>query len=161
MFYYTLLFTMSSASLFCLGAQVGRVWSSPYVLKVKFFPFIFQARSHLKQARDSIHTGQSSMPALRGTWARSMGAAPTECERWSVPTCFPVSFLLTCSCLGLTGGSAHSRCGPHGHKPASGRPWESTAYDFKLTSEVRLSDIRRRRFKRGSHQCPHQAFPRT
>lgn len=59
---------MSTASLFCLGAQVGRVWSSPYVLKVKFFPFILQAWSNLKQARDtaSIH-GKAACPLREGS----------------------------------------------------------------------------------------------
>ena len=150
MFYYTLLFMTSRASLFCLGAQVGRAWSSPYVLKVKLFPLIFQARSNLKQASDTAYIrGKAACPLREGSGPRARHESKltfsflTGCEQWFIPTCLPVSFLLTCSYLGLTWGSAQGQCGPHGDKPASGRPWESTAHDFKLTSEVRLSDMKR------------------
>lgn len=58
MFYCTLLFMTSGASLFCPEAHVGRVWSSPYVLRVKFLFFVFQAWTNLKQAtqRHDTHT---------------------------------------------------------------------------------------------------------
>lgn len=47
----------------------------------EILPFQFSGPVSFKASpRRSIHTGQSSMPALRGTWARSMGATPTECE---------------------------------------------------------------------------------
>lgn len=47
---------------------MGQVWSSPYVLKVKFFPFILQAWSNLKQARDTASTqGKAAGPLGEGS----------------------------------------------------------------------------------------------
>ena len=64
------------------GAQVGWAWSSPYVLKVKFFPFLFQAWSNLKQAiqRHNTLRGKAVMFTLRGELGLQDGTAATECE---------------------------------------------------------------------------------
>lgn len=150
------------------GAQVGWVWSSPYVLKVKFFPFfpfIFQAWSNLKQAiqrHNTLH-GKAAMLTLRGELGLQDGTAARECEEGflsigiSRPPSLPVASWASHRALPTVSAVTMAK---------SLHQWKTIGVlcTWHLTSQAKsisATDVGRWRFKWGSHWSTHRAFPRS